>query len=418
MNSRVLRTELLESRYCLSSVVLPPGVGLEAGLVRGNLVVSGVADEAVEIQAVGQGSFNVTKGDQLVDHVENVTGGIRMNVHAVSGEGGETADSGVTVDLNGTQVDWILAVLGGDSELTVQDGEVSRALHVFGRAGDDAVAVRNVAVDSVMAFLGHGNDVMELDGEISRSVFIRGGRGDDSVAVGATIGGSLAALLGHGTNQLEMNGEVGGRFLYRAGDGDDTLLIGDSPDVDPEVGRGAVAFLGHGDNTVQVDGQIGRSLVVNGGIGKDTVTLSPTAEVSMGLFARLGAGLNNLELLGNVGRGVRYVGSAGVDQMFIDDQANVGGTIRATMGTGYNWVEHRGTVGGHFVVTTANETDTERIDFSQGTVNGRTVVRTLDPQSGNVLRRKIVILPSDSDVESPAPSLSTDPSSGPSKQIG
>ena len=61
------------------------------------------------------------------------------------------------------------------------------------------------------------------------------------------------------------------------------------------------------------------------------------------------------------------------------DGSEIGGSLVARLGAGENSLDHDGHIAGNLFVTSLNPEDRERVDYSDGTVDGRVWLRLSSP---------------------------------------
>lgn len=289
---RLQRFEPLENRICLT---------VSASVVDGDLVVTGDADGAVEIVAVGEGTYQVSDAGVVVADatvLTDVTDDIRIRLESSS----TGTDDTVSLDL-----------------------------------GDQTV-------DRIYADLGDGNNLFEFVSGTAHSLTYRGGSGGDSVSLAGTINSRAMVSLGSGDNDLTLSGEAGS-LSVRGGDGADFVSIATSGIVDDNV----TAHLGNGDNSLDVAGSIGGNLRVSGWDGADIVSLAETAVIADSVYASLGLGDNLFTHSGTI-QGDLTVGSLNANDTFtVSDTAVVNGTTSLTPGeqTSFGHCHEQGEHEGH-----------------------------------------------------------------------
>lgn len=294
--------ESLENRLCLS---------VNATVSGGDLIVSGDADGAVEIVAVGQGSYRVT-------------------------------DNGV--------------VVADETVLQNVDDDITIRLEQSIDGTNDTVTLDLTAltenVDKVYADLGDGDNSFEIIGGSASGLTYRGGDGIDSVSIGSSIEGRAFVKLGDGDNDLTVNGAVGNLTVH-GGDGADLIAIASTA----VINGGASVELGNGDNSMTLAGTVDGHLVVSAREGADTVTVAEGATIGRSAKIALGNGQNSATIAGAVDGNVSYDGRDGNDTVALTATAAVAGNFSARLGEGDNSVTHDGTVEGDFRVVSANAND-------------------------------------------------------------
>lgn len=309
------RVESLENRLALA---------VTAAVTDGDLIISGDADGAVEIVAVGTGAYQVTdNGNVIADGttLQGVTDDIRINID-------ESA------------------------------------------AADNAVVLKLVdqTVDRVYVDLGNGNNSLQMLGGTAASFVYHGGTGADDVELGTAITGGAAVRLGAGDNSLVVSGELGGLSVLGR-DGNDDVTIAASA----TVARSAMVCLGDGDNTFTLEGKIDGYLAVAAGSGMDNVTLAEGSSVGRNVMLSLGAGDNSATVAGTIDGSLGYDGRGGNDSLAIASTAEIVDNVFARLGEGDNTVTHNGNIGGNLRVVSAKENDTVAV-ADTAVVGGETVL--------------------------------------------
>lgn len=272
---RTSRFESLERRLALA---------VTAAVTDGDLVIQGDADGAVEIVAVGAGSYEVRDNGVLIADSTTLNGvndDIKINIDASA-----NADNSVTLDLNGQTVDQVSAKLGGGT-----------------------------------------NSLDVINGTIARFAY-RGGSGADSVSLGTTVTAGACISLGNGDNSLTINGSIN-NLGARGGSGADVVTLSDTSSVT----ENAFLALGDGANSTTAAGAIGGSLKIDGRDGDDTVTIAATAKIADAFYARLGAGANVVTHNGSVEGDFTVVSKNASDTVTIAETALIGGTQTLGLGT-------------------------------------------------------------------------------------
>jgi hypothetical protein len=293
------RFESLEKRLALA---------VTATVTDGDLIVTGDADGAVQITAVGAGQYEVRDDGNLIADNTTLTGAtddIRIDIDDLAG-----ADNMVTLDL-GTQT-----------------------------------------VDRIYAELGNGANSLQVSNGTAASFVYNGGSGNDAVTLGMTVTGYALVSLGNGDNSLTVSGTLN-NVGVRAGSGTDTVTISDGGSITGNAGF----CLGNGDNSTTIEGSVGKNLFVGGGKGLDTVTLAAESNVAKSVFLALGNGTNTTNAAGTIGGSLRIFGRDGNDVVSLAATANITDSFFALLGAGDNTVTHNGTVGGNFKVLTKNAND-------------------------------------------------------------
>lgn len=272
---RLSRFETLEKRLALA---------VTAAVTDGDLVIQGDADGAVQIVAVGTGSYEVRDNGVLIADGTTLTGvtdDIKINIDKTAG-----ADNTVTLDLNGQTVDQVSVKLGnGANTLDITNGTVARLAY-------------------------------------------RGGSGADTVTLDTTVTDGACIGLGSGDNSLTVNGTVN-KLGVRGGAGADTVTLSETSSIT----KNAFLALGDGANAVTAAGAIGGSLKVDGRDGNDTVTIAATAKITDAFFARLGAGDNVVTHNGIVSGDFTVESKNANDTVTIAETAVIGGTKTLGLGT-------------------------------------------------------------------------------------
>lgn len=317
------RTKTPSNDYCSLEDRKLLAVG--AHLVDGNLVVRGAADGPVHIQAVEQGTFEVTDNGVSVGTVEDVTRGIRVRVNNSDGPEGDR----VHIDLGGFDV-------GG-----------------------------------IAANLGRGNNGLSVDnGHVRHDVIYRGFAGDDHVNFGedTRVGGSIFMRLGNGDNSVDIDAHVRGGVGIGAGSGADTIQYGDTADI----GRTAFSRLGGGENSVEHAGRIGGNLGVIGGNDADHVEILNEAIVDHGAFFYLGHGDNTVDHWGTVNGGFWAMGRTGNDTFELHEDSHIQRRTRLFMGGGENSANVQGTINSHLAIISTNPDDS--VEVNEDLVAGRVYI--------------------------------------------
>jgi hypothetical protein len=316
--------EVLEARRALA---------VTAAVTDGDLIITGDADGAVEVVAIGDGSYQVTDNGTLIADETTLTGvtdDIRIDIDDTAG-----ADNSVVVDL---------------SAQTTQ------------------------SVDRIYADLGNGANTLQLVGGTVTSLDFRGGSGGDAVDIGTEVTGLASVRLGAGENSLAVNAELGHLHVKGGSDADAVTIAA-------AVNGHVHANLGGGDNTFVLDSTVAGHLLVHTGSGLDTVTLTEASSVDRNVMLWLGAGDNSATLAGAIGGSLKYSGLDGNDILTTEATADIADNLFARLGAGDNSVTHNGSVGGDFRVTSANENDV--VTIAETAVIGGEQSITLGQQGGN-----------------------------------
>jgi len=284
-------------------------LAITASVLDGDLVVSGDAEDVVQVTAVGDGAYEVYEGGELIAGTD-VLQGVTDDIRVVLEESVEDADDVVVISLGDESVDCVYASLGG---------------------GDNSLVVTGGSANSVVYRGGDGVDDLDIDAEFDRGVF---------------------AQLGHGDNTLDLAGQVG-RLIVRGGEGADHISLAEGSAVD----RSAWIRLGHGDNAITVAGVVDGGIMATAGSGDDVVVIEDTATIGRGMRARLGAGDNSLELHGAIEGSLGYCGGDDADAISLSEGAVIGGNLHAKMAEGENSVDIQGTVEGDVRIIGAGEDD-------------------------------------------------------------
>ena len=159
------RFESLEKRLALA---------VTAAVTDGDLVISGDADGAVEIVAVGTGNYEVRDNGVLIADSTTLTGvtdDIKINIDATAG-----ADNTVTLDLTGQTVDQVYANLGnGANSLQVTNGNATSFVYAGG-SGADTVELNTPVSGNANVKLGNGDNSLTVNSSVG-SLRVRGGTG-------------------------------------------------------------------------------------------------------------------------------------------------------------------------------------------------------------------------------------------------
>ncbi len=146
MNRNFRRFEALENRLCLS---------VSVAVNDGDLVVSGDADGAVEIVAVGAGAYRVTDNGVLIADESTLTG-VTDDIHIQLEETIAGTNDTVTIDLGGETVDRIYAQLGdGDNSFELTNGTAA-GITYRGGDGIDSVSLSAAIESRAVVSLGDG----------------------------------------------------------------------------------------------------------------------------------------------------------------------------------------------------------------------------------------------------------------------
>ena len=303
-----LAYENLEARKLLATT---------AGVMDGDLYLSGEADGEIEIVAVTESTFRVSdNGVTIADEstLDNVTDDIRINLRT------DSSDNTVSLNLEGTELDMVYANLGdGDNFLELTGGEASKIIF-RGGVDNDTIEI-NSAVESAAYFrLGDGDDSVQLNGEISR-VGIIGGDGNDSVSLeGESTLDRVYMNLGEGDNLATLNGEVDGNVRIRTNQGDNEISFSDTSIVTGQVR----ITTDDGSNLIFVNGTIEGELRLHASDGDDSLEFAETAFADS-IHAKLGDGENYVLIEGTVENEVNIV-SLNEDDIFeVKDTASIDG---------------------------------------------------------------------------------------------
>ena len=337
--ARTMKSEILESRICLSA---------SAAVDNGDLVVTGNAEGDIAIIAVGDGLYEVYEAGVLVadsTQLQDVTDDIRVALE----ETPDGTNDKVSIELGDQTVDRIYADLGdGDNSLVLTGGSAASIVYRGGDGVDDIQL--DTAIDEIAWFvLGDGTNTLTVNGIVGR-LCARGGSDADTIVFSDTAAIERVSLqLRDGSNEVTHSGTVDGSFQVITGEGDDTVTI----EQDASVAGNLRLDLGDGANTVTVEGLIGGSLAISGRDGDDTLVVSQNADVADKLCVRLSDGENTVTVDGTVGGSVNVTSSNAEDEARITvDEDNVAGEVNLSPGeqtTGYyHFSPGRGRLHHHF----------------------------------------------------------------------
>lgn len=351
------RIETLEDRICLTAAV---------DVIRGDLLVRGDSDGDVEINALGEGVYEVTDNGALVATAEGVRRDIRIRLDIKN----PTENNNVAIHLNEESVRGIFARLGGGDDSFALDGGRVVRIGIITAAGHDTVNINSPVLDfrGVMGpgddsvtvgenammkrrfftALGSGDNTFTVDGAIRRGALIQGGHEVDSVIVSET--GKLAPSvlrLGGGENNVEIHGTARDLRVFSGaprpapgqapGSSAASVFIGQTGRVN---GNLLVMTQGaHGDDTLRIEGIMNGNVGFGdqlpppgnrggGPLGSNEIVVAETATVRGNVFARFNRSLSTVDHFGSIGRDLR-VHTDIRDNTFVTvhDGAEIGGRL-------------------------------------------------------------------------------------------
>ena len=269
--------ELLESRTLLAGNVT-------AGLVDGNLIITGDADDnnvevvvtvdGVVVRGLDGTTVNGSADDAiLIPDSDTVRGSLIANM----GDGNDR------IQIEGVDVRRRITISGGngDDEIGLTSLEARRRIELHGDEGNDTVVVNNVdARRKVKLALGEGDDLAAVDTVTSRrKLVVTAGAGDDNVSVAdSSMRRKTRLRLGSGDDTAAItNSDLGRRLRINGEMGDDLVQIEDST-----VKRISRLLGRRGDDSFLISGttDLGRFSIRRGGRGDDSIEIEETVEGS------------------------------------------------------------------------------------------------------------------------------------------